>query len=122
MKVNRFFQRGRGGFKMAYLASILLEPEEEAYLVFASKKEGYKDNVILKGRIRTINITKDLIQYHIRIYKCVNNKNITKEIEQGKWKVDYYFSNANINTGYRNGIMGMPVFTTKEKCLEWLNK
>lgn len=28
--------------------------------------------------------------------------------------------NANIDTGYRSGINRFPVFTTKEKCLEWI--
>ena len=88
------------------------------YLVFASKREGYKDNVILKCVVHNAIVSKDDIVYIVKPGKVVSkagDKNIQK------WVSSFCFKNANIDTGHR----GMdkqyyPVFTTKEGCLQWL--
>ena len=82
------------GMKKVYL---LVDIGAELFLVFASKREGYKDNIVVKCRVA---------------------KAGDKEIKH--WVSSFMFENANIDTGYRNKPNRYPVFTTKEKCLQWL--
>ena len=77
---------------------LLVDIGSEIFLVFASKREGYKDNVVVKCKVVT--------------------KAGDKEIKH--WVSSFMFKNANIDTGYRNKPNRYPVFTTKEECLQWL--
>lgn len=86
------------------------------YMVFTSKREGHKDNVVIKCRVKEVHI----LQHNI-IYSCEPVKFMTKTKEDLKNYVSsFMFETANIDTGYRSGFNRYPVFTTKEKCLEWI--
>lgn len=86
------------------------------YLVFASKREGYNDNVVIKCRVREAHILE-----HKVIYDCEPIRFMTKTKEDIKNYVSsFMFENSNIDTGYRSCFNRYPVFTTKEKCLEWI--
>lgn len=97
---------------------LLVDIGTELFLVFASKREGYKDNVVLKCVVHNAIVSKDDIVYIVKPVKVVSkvgDKNIQK------WVSSFCFKNANIDTGYRGlDKRYYPVFTTKEKCLEWL--
>ena len=93
-----------------------VEPEHEVFLVFASKREGYKNDVIIKGKV-----TKATVYSNETLYTFEPIKIVTKTKEDLKNYVSsFIFANANIDTGLRSGFNRYPVFTTKEKCLEWL--
>lgn len=103
------------------LASIICEPNDIVYLVFCSKKHGARENIIFKARVEMVTITTEGIRYHAYCLKCVNNKKVDKELQEGKWINNYCFGNQTIDNGYRNDAKNLyPVFTTKERCLEWL--
>lgn len=87
------------------------------YLVFASKREGYKDNVVVKCKVDHATVYADRTIYCCEFIKIVTK---TKNKEAEKWVTTFMFENANIDTGYRSKPNRYPVFTTKEKCLEWL--
>lgn len=92
------------------------EPEQEVFLVFASKREGYKNDVVIKCKV-----IKATVYSNETIYSCEPIKIVTKTKEDLKNYVSsFLFANANIDTGLRSGFNRYPVFTTKEKCLEWL--
>lgn len=103
---------------------LTVKPEQEMYLVFTAKKLGDKETVILKGTVGKIMVesapnNKITVLYSLYPKKCVNgHKDLT-----GYDKL-LFFKDANIDTGYRGfGIeTHYPVFTTKEKCMEWLKK
>lgn len=93
-----------------------VEPEQEVFLVFASKREGYKNDVIIKGKV-----TKATVYSNETLYTFEPIKIVTKTKEDlKKYVSSFLFANANIDTGLRSGFNRYPVFTTKEKCLEWL--
>ena len=98
---------------------LLVDIGSEIFLVFASKREGYKDNIVVKCRV-----AKATVYEKETIYSCEPIKVVTKagdkEIEH--WVSSFMFENANIDTGYRNKPNRYPVFTTKEKCIEWLKQ
>lgn len=102
------------GMKKVYL---LVDIGSEIFLVFASKKEGYKDNVVVKCRVAKATVYEKEI-----IYSCEPIKVVTKagDKEIKHWVSSFMFKNANIDTGYRNKPNRYPVFTTKEECLQWL--
>ena len=99
--------------EMVYLA---LKPDEEVYLVFASKREGYKDNVVIRCSVRECSIRKNTTMYYLTKEKVVLGKKDIKPF------IDCFScENANIDTGYRGMQMDKyPVFTTKDRCVEWL--
>lgn len=101
------------------LASIICEPNDIVYLVFCSKKHGARENIIFKARVEMVTITTEGIRYHAYCLKCVNNKKVDKELQDGKWVNHYRFGNQTINNGFKTTDL-YPVFTTKEKCIEWL--
>lgn len=88
------------------------------YVVFASKREGYKDNVVFKAVVTGVQITQEK---HV-LYKCKPLKVVTDEGDSIKHYVNsFYYKNSNIDTGVRGmDKMLYPVFTDKEKCLKWL--
>ena len=99
--------------KKAYLE---LEPEQKVFLVYKSKKEGSKENIIIRCNVFECIIRKSKILYFLDKERVVLGKDNLSET-----KTRFLCSNANIDTGYR-GIQTdiYPVFTTKEKCIEWL--
>lgn len=110
--VNVNLQKGKNMIKR-YLQ---LEPEQKVFLVFASKREGYKENIVIRCKVKECTVRKDTVLYILRKEKIVTGqKNIKSFID------NFMCKNANIDTGYR-GMQGdiYPVFTTKEKCIEWL--
>lgn len=115
-------QKEGGNIHARYLSVI---PKQEVYMVFASKKEGYTDNVIFRAKVTSCNITLDnrdreTIIYTAKILQCVTNK----ELDLSSYIQHFCFHNSNVNTGMR--IVGStncyPVFTEKEKCLQWLKQ
>ena len=93
-----------------------LEPEQTVFVVFASKREGYKDNVVIRCNVRECSVRKNTTVYYLTKEKVVLGKRDIKPF------IDCFScENANINTGYRGmQVDKYPVFTTKEKCIEWL--
>lgn len=105
------------GEKMAVIKRYLrLEPEQKVFVVFASKREGYKDNIVLRCNVRECSIRKNTTVYYLVKEKVVLGKRDIKPF------IDCFScENANIDTGYRGMQTDIyPIFTTKEKCIEWL--
>ena len=48
----------------------------------------------------------------------VNESIINEDVKE--FVTYFHFENANIDTGYRGYHNNYPVFTTKEKCIQWL--
>lgn len=93
-----------------------LEPEQKVFLVYKSKKEGNKENVIIRCNVFECIVRKNKILYFLDKERVVLGKDNLSET-----KTRFLCSNANIDTGYRGlQIDKYPVFTTKEKCIEWL--
>lgn len=93
-----------------------LEPEQKVFLVYKSKKEGNKENIIIRCNVFECLVRKNKILYFLDKERVVLGKDNLSET-----KTRFLCSNANIDTGYRGlQIDKYPVFTTKEKCLEWL--
>lgn len=108
----------KGGQKEVKKVYLCVEVGSNVYLVFASKREGYKNNVIIKCRV-----SRAMVYENETIYSCEPIKIVTKTKEDIKNYVSsFMFENANIDTGLRNGFNRYPVFTTKERCLEWMRK
>lgn len=96
---------------------LLVDIGTELFLVFASKREGYTKNIVFRVEVVKATVDKDGITYNCEINRCMNDKTV----DVNKYEKFYMFRNSNIDTGHR-GIdkQYYPVFTTKEKCLEWL--
>lgn len=93
-----------------------IEPEQTVFVVFASKREGYNDNIVIRCKVRECIVRRNSTLYCLRKEKVVTGqKRIDTFIDS------FMCENANIDTGYRGlQIDKYPVFTTKEKCIEWL--
>lgn len=87
------------------------------FLVFASKRERYTDDVVVKCKVGKATVYEDKT-----IYSCKPIKVVTKagNKEIGKRVLSFMFENENIDTGYRKSPNRYPVFTTKEACIRWL--
>lgn len=93
-----------------------LEPEQKVFLVFASKREGYNDNIVIRCKVKECIVRKDII-----LYILIKEKIVTGQKSIKPFIDNFMCENANIDTGYRGlQIDKYPVFTTKEKCLQWL--
>lgn len=94
-----------------------VEVGQIVYLVFASKKERYKNDVVVKCKVKRITIEEYTI-----IYSAEPIKVVTKAGDKGlkNWVTTFMFENANIDTGHRRSPNRYPVFTTKEGCIKWL--
>lgn len=101
------------------LRNILLGTGEKVFLMAASKKEGYNKNVVFECEVTKIIITDNAPVYYCKALQCVLGKENLK-----KWVNVYSFMNCNINTGYRNkhDYSQTIVFTSKEKCIEWIKR
>lgn len=96
---------------------LLVDIGSEIFLVFASKREGYKNNIVFRAEVVKATIDKSGITYHCEVKKCTTNK----EMDIDKMVKFFMFKNANIDTGYRGMDKTLyPVFTTKEGCIAWL--
>lgn len=95
-----------------------IEPEQTVFVVFASKREGYNDNIVIRCKVRECIVRRNSTLYCLRKEKVVTGqKRIDTFIDS------FMCENANIDTGYRGlQIDKYPVFTTKEKCIEWLKQ
>lgn len=102
----------RREMKHTYLA---LEPEQEIYLIYQSKREHGKPNIIVLCKVKECIVRKHDTLYVLESIKCLT-KNKTKQTL-------FNCKGSNINTGYRDiQIDCYPVFTTKERAQEWLHK
>lgn len=89
---------------------------QEVYLIFASKREKYDNDIVVKCKV-----TKAIVYEKETVYCCEPIKFMTKTKEDLKnYCSSFMFENANLNTGYRSGFNRYPVFTTKEDCINWL--
>lgn len=95
-----------------------IEPEQTVFVVFASKREGYNDNIVIRCKVKECIVRRNSTLYCLRKEKVVTGqKRIDTFIDS------FMCENANIDTGYRGlQIDKYPVFTTKEKCIEWLKQ
>lgn len=90
------------------------------YLVFSTKKLGNEKNIVVKCEVEKAIVYKDSTVYCCKMIKIVTKHNHKEELVKG-WVTTFMFENANIDTGYKGGVPNRyPVFTTKEKCIEWL--
>lgn len=95
-----------------------LIPEQQVYLVFGSRKEGYKENVIIKCKVKECSVRNNGTLYFLETVKCV-----TKNLDLRKTKKVFMCTNKNIDTGYRGLRTDLyPVFTDKQKCIKWLKE
>lgn len=112
---NVNLQKGeQENMKKVYL---IVDIGTELFLVFASKREGCKQNIVFRAEVVKATIDKNGVTYNCEINRCMNDKTV----DVNKYVKFYMFRNSNIDTGHR----GMdkqyyPVFTTKEGCLQWL--
>ena len=94
-----------------------VEVGQKIYLVFSSKREGYDKNIVVMSKVDKIVIYENSVTY-----SCQPIKIVTKEKEDvSRYVSSFIFRAANINTGYRSGFNGYPVFTEKEACIKWLS-
>ena len=106
----------RGEQKNMKKVYLELEPEQKVFLVWKSKKEGNKETVIIRCAVNECLVRKNKILYFLDKDRVVAGKD-----DLSPTKVRFLCSNANIDTGYRGVQTDLyPVFTSKEKCLEWL--
>lgn len=93
-----------------------IEPEQTVFVVFASKREGYMDNIVIRCKVKECIVRSKTTLYCLRKEKVVTGQNCIDTFID-----NFMCENANIDTGYRGlQIDKYPVFTTKEKCIEWL--
>lgn len=105
------------GVQNVYKAYLRLLPEQECFLVFVSKREKAKKNVVLKCVVKECIVRKEETLYNLKPIKCVTDKK--ENIES--YKQNFLCINSTIDTGIRKTQRDIyPVFTSKEKCLEWL--
>lgn len=90
---------------------------QTVFLVFASVREGYNKNVVIKGTVNGVTITEERISYRCKLEKVVLGNEDVKE-----FVTYFHFENANIDTGYRGYNNTYPAFTTKEKCISWIKQ
>ena len=108
-----------GGTNMALTKRYLsIEPEQTVFVVFASKREGYMDNIVIRCKVKECIVRSKTTLYCLRKEKIVTGqKGIDTFID------NFMCENANIDTGYRGlQIDKYPVFTTKERCIKWLKQ
>ena len=87
------------------------------YLVYASKREGYTKNIVFRAEVVKATVDKNGVTYNCEINRCMNDR----MVDIDKYAKFYMFRNANIDTGHRGtDKQYYPVFTTKERCLQWL--
>lgn len=93
-----------------------IEPEQTVFLVLESKREGKQNNIIAECKCEKATVYKTITVYCFKVTRIVTKakKEVMEEL--------LMCENANIDTGYRGGINRYPVFTTKEKCLEWIKE
>jgi hypothetical protein len=94
---------------------LLVDIGQKIFLVFNSKREGNKENIVLQCRVDHAVVNEKGISYMCIPEKVINDK--TKAVE--KYTHYFRFRNCNIDTGMRKD-GDYPVFTTKEVCIKWL--
>lgn len=100
-----------------------ITPGEKAYIVMESKKMGNTKNLVFMFTMTKVSVSvteekKLSVIYQARLEKCMTDKKTNMD----RFVKYLYFHDVNIDTGY-SGMQQdtrYPVFTTKEKCLEWL--
>lgn len=94
---------------------LVLEPEQEVFCIYSSEREG-KTNRVIKCKVTCCHVFENNTVYDLEPIKVVLGKKDTSDINTALLMC----SNATINTGLRDKPNRFPVFTTKERCLEWL--
>lgn len=92
-----------------------VEKGQTVFLAFCSKRQGDKANIIFKTTVERIEEKEDSLLYKCKVERCVNDKTISEK----EYNRFYSFKNANIDTGHKGSYY--PVFTTKERCIKWIN-
>lgn len=109
----------KGDTNMALTKRYLsIEPEQTVFVVFASKREGYMDNIVIRCKVKECIVRSKTTLYCLRKEKIVTGqKGIDTFID------NFMCENANIDTGYRGlQIDKYTVFTTKDGCIKWLKQ
>lgn len=102
--------------------TLITDIGQDVYVVFASKREGHKDNVVFRAKVKKVTIGEEKRP----LYTCEVNKCVTGNADPEKFVKIFLYYNSNIDTGVRgvsNGSLAShvcPVFTEKERCLKWL--
>lgn len=108
-----------GDTRMALTKRYLsIEPEQKVFLVFASVREGYNADVVCRCNVERATIYSDTTIYNLKVEKVVLGKEQDKDVK--RWVQMFMCENSNIDTGLRRSPNRYPVFTTKEKCIQWL--
>lgn len=101
-----------------------VKPGQQIYLIFAAKKLKDKETIVFRGTVDSVVVesapnNKIAVIYSVTLTKCVNGYKDLKQFNK-----HLFFKDANIDTGFRGfgHDSHYPVFTTKEKCMEWLKK
>ena len=55
---------------------LLVDIGTELFLVFASKREGYKQNIVFRAEVVKATIDKDGVTYNCEINRCMNDKTV----------------------------------------------
>lgn len=99
------------------LRYLCLEPEQEVFCVYTSEREG-KINRVIKCKVTCCHVYSESTVYDLEPIKVVLGSRDMSDINKSLLMC----SNATINTGLRDKPNRFPVFTTKERCVEWLKK
>lgn len=106
--------------KVNKIEPMLIMPEQFVYLIFASKREGYTENIVCKCKVQNITVYNNKNIYSMDLIKVVCGSDKTKDVK--KWVTTFMCENENINTGIRFKPNRYPVFTEKGKCKQWLKQ
>lgn len=89
---------------------------DTVFLVMGAKRNGAKENCVLRLNVDHIYVNEQGTVYTGKVEKVVtgSEKDISKYVSYLCFKDD------NIDTGYSTIKYIYPVFTTKEKCINWL--
>lgn len=95
---------------------VILDIGEQVYLVFCAKRTGAKKNIVILCSVSKIVIQKNSITYDLTPVKIVTDKKESLD----KYITYFWADNNDINKGTRSSTFVYPIFTDKQKCIEWL--
>ena len=108
-------QMKQEGTKVLHKCYLRLEPNQECFMVYCSEKEGNSKTIIVKCSVRECIVRSNETLYILVPVHVVSRR---KDFNMER---NYICKNSTIDTGIRDKQKDIyPVFTTKEKCMEWL--
>lgn len=109
-------RKGQGKIRImkGVLRMVRLEPNDTVYMIF-----NIKSKIVVKMKVKKILIQENLIEYTCIGGKIMCSKSENKLYKAGNYlSITAFFKNSNIDTGVEEN--GLLIFTTKEKCIEFL--